>query len=73
MKKEIRRVAKFWLCVGSVMALGVVCHAQAHGDGTRFVVDPDWPKPLPEKWVIGQVSGVCVDAHDHVFLHRQSQ
>lgn len=36
-----------------------------------FVVDPFWPKPLPNDWIVGQVSGVAVDADDHVWvLHR---
>jgi len=38
----------------------------------RFEVDPSWPKQLPEGWVMGGLGGVCVDAHDHVFiLNRQ--
>jgi hypothetical protein len=41
---------------------------QAQGRGPKFVVDPSWPKPLPENWVTGQVSGVCVDAQDNVFI-----
>jgi DNA-binding beta-propeller fold protein YncE len=37
----------------------------------RFVVDPFWPKPLPNRWIFGQVSGVAVDRHDHVWIvHR---
>ncbi len=37
----------------------------------RFEVDPVWPKPLPNKWVMGNVIGVGVDARDHVFIvHR---
>ena len=68
MKKEIGRFAKTWLCIGLVAALGIFCRAQAQDGGAKFVVDPNWPKPLPEKWVIGQVSGVCVDAQDHVFI-----
>src|ERR1035438_4458019 len=68
MKKEIGRFAKILLCMGLVAALGVVSRAQAHGSGPKFVVDPSWPKPLPEKWVTGQVSGVCVDAQDNVFI-----
>jgi hypothetical protein len=37
----------------------------------RFEVDPMWPKPLPNKWVMGNVIGVGVDARDHVFIvHR---
>jgi DNA-binding beta-propeller fold protein YncE len=34
----------------------------------RFVVDPFWPKPLPNRWLLGQVSGVAVDRHDHVWI-----
>jgi len=41
-----------------------VSHAQIE---PRFEVDPTWPEPLPEKWITGQLSGVCVDSHDHVW------
>jgi len=34
----------------------------------EFVVDPFWPKPLPENWLHGALSGVCVDSHDHVVV-----
>jgi DNA-binding beta-propeller fold protein YncE len=37
-------------------------------DGPRYEVDPFWPKPLPERWVTGELGGVCVDANDHVFV-----
>jgi hypothetical protein len=33
----------------------------------RFVVDPSWPKPLPHRWVTGEVAGTCVDSQDRVF------
>ena len=37
----------------------------------RFEVDPMWPKPLPNHWVIGATIGVSVDAQDHVWIiHR---
>ena len=37
----------------------------------RFEVDPLWPKPLPNKWILGQTIGVSVDAQDHVWIiHR---
>ena len=36
-----------------------------------FEVDPLWPKPLPNNWVIGSAIGVTVDSRDHVFIiHR---
>jgi hypothetical protein len=37
----------------------------------RFEVDPLWPKPLPNHWLLGNVIGVGVDSKDHVFIvHR---
>ena len=35
---------------------------------TEFQVDPFWPKPLPNNWILGQVAGVAVDANDHVWI-----
>jgi DNA-binding beta-propeller fold protein YncE len=37
----------------------------------RFEVDPLWPKPLPNHWVIGAAIGVGVDSKDNVWIvHR---
>ncbi len=33
-----------------------------------YQVDPFWPKPLPNDWILGQVSGVAVDEHDNVWI-----
>lgn len=35
--------------------------------GPKFVLDPLWPKPLPDHWVTGNVSTVCIDGQDHLF------
>jgi DNA-binding beta-propeller fold protein YncE len=36
-----------------------------------FEVDPYWPKPLPNRWVLGSTIGLSVDAQDHVWIvHR---
>jgi DNA-binding beta-propeller fold protein YncE len=37
-------------------------------EGPKFKVDPFWPKPLPDRWVFGELGGVCLDAQDHVFI-----
>ena len=38
-----------------------------------FQVDPFWPKPLPNHWVLGNVIGVAVDGRDNVYIvHRNS-
>ncbi len=49
--------------------------AAAEGQSTvqapMFEVDPFWPRPLPNHWVLGSSVGVTVDARDHVFIvHR---
>ena len=37
----------------------------------RFEVDPMWPKPLPNHWLLGAVIGVDVDDEDNVWIiHR---
>lgn len=37
-----------------------------------FEVDPFWPKPLPNHWLLGNSIGVAVDSRDHVFMiHRR--
>ena len=36
-----------------------------------FEVDPFWPKPLPNHWLLGAAIGVAVDGRDHVWIvHR---
>src|SRR6266513_1692175 len=33
----------------------------------KFKFDPDWPKPLPNKWKLGGVTGLAVDKDDNVW------
>ncbi len=48
--------------------------AQSRGAAPQapiFEVDPFWPKPLPNHWVLGSTIGLSVDAQDHVWvIHR---
>jgi DNA-binding beta-propeller fold protein YncE len=38
-----------------------------------YEVDPLWPKPLPNRWILGAVVGVAVDERQHVWVtHRPS-
>ena len=51
------------------VALGQPASAPA-ADAPRFQVDAAWPT-LPDDWMLGQVSGLAVDAEDHVWIvHR---
>jgi len=49
--------------------------AQSHNKvmAPYFEVDPLWPKPLPNHWVLGSSIGVSVDDRDHIWMiHRGS-
>jgi len=68
--------------VALLVALGVsqsvldrAAAAQSKGavQAPRFEVDPLWPKPLPNHWILGSTIGVWVDSDDHVWIiHRSS-
>jgi DNA-binding beta-propeller fold protein YncE len=46
---------------------------QAAPTAPSFEVDPFWPKPLPNHWVLGSTVGVGIDSRDHVFIiHRRN-
>jgi DNA-binding beta-propeller fold protein YncE len=70
-------VGAIFLVLLSVLAIAsVVLQKQAAVEAAgvtapRFEVDPFWPKPLPNHWILGQTIGVSVDAQDHVWIiHR---
>src|SRR3984885_10332914 len=62
----------------AIAALGIASNILARKaeasavQAPRFEVDPMWPKPLPNHWVMGNTIGVSVDSKDHVWIiHRQ--
>ena len=68
----------------AVLALGAVIVSLALGQrqlaaalereatvAPSFEVDPLWPRPLPNGWLLGMVIGLGIDSRDHVFIvHR---
>ena len=69
-------------CAAAVAAAGVAVatletRASAQGRGNTQVpqleVDRLWPQPFPaeKKWAIGSISGVAVDAQDHVWVSNR--
>ena len=45
--------------------------AMASVEAPKFEVDPVFPKPLPNGWLMGMAIGVAVDAQDHIWVvHR---
>lgn len=72
------------MLAGAALALGIAglavgqaalqTKAEAQADGVqapRFEVDPFWPKPLPNGWLLGMAIGVWADEQDHIWIiHR---
>src|ERR1700716_2544439 len=60
------------LGVGSMLLEKRAAVEAAAVQAPMFEVDPFWPKPLPNHWLIGMTIGVSVDAQDNVWIiHRQ--
>ena len=69
---------------GTALAAGIVSlgvgqallqrQAEAQGSTVQapiFEVDPLWPKPLPNNWLLGWTIGIWVDELDHIWvIHR---
>ena len=77
MKRRIYVAGAFLLALvllGVAQSLvGRVAQAQAKSAvmAPRFEVDPFWPKPLPNHWLLGNSIGVFVDEKDNVWMvHR---
>ena len=65
----------------SLVGLGLGQQFVGTGDGATaqapqapsFEVDPFWPQPLGNEWILGNVIGVAIDERDHIFIvHRAS-
>ena len=60
------------LAAGAVGRAQVISGQAVDESGApQYRVDPFWPKPLPNRWSMQQVTGIYVDHMDHVwFLNR---
>ncbi len=57
------------ILVSAGLALLISAPREAPGQAEpRFRFDPDWPKPLPNKWKLGGVTGLAVDKNDNVWV-----
>ena len=69
----LRAPAAFLVVAGLLASSGrfVTEAAQGEQPAPTYQVDPMWPKPLPNRWIVGAIAGVAVDARDHVWIvHR---
>src|SRR5215468_198730 len=74
-----RKFASGVALAAGIVTLGIgqaVLQRQADAQGSSvtaplYEVDPLWPKPLPNNWLLGWTIGTWVDEQDHVWvIHR---
>src|ERR1700674_3921647 len=65
------RSVRIWAFAGLAgLGLLVLCVSLGAEEKTapKYKVDADWPKPLPNKWKMGGVTGLAVDKDDNVWV-----
>ena len=55
------------LPLAALLTVSAASYAQTV-QAPRFQVDPFWPKPLPTHTILGSITGLAIDAQDHVWV-----
>jgi hypothetical protein len=73
------QIGKRW-AKANAAAIGVCCFwallagpCARSQDAPAYKVDPYWPKPLPNKWIMQQVPTLTVDKDDHIWVLNRSR
>jgi hypothetical protein len=60
------------MVMASVFAIGLYVKGGAQAQtAPHYEFDPDWPKPLPNKWKLGGVIGLGIDQDDNVWVYHR--
>jgi len=68
MRKHVLRTAAFAVPISFGLLLVCVTLRAQTSAAPKYKFDPDWPKPLPNKWKMGGVTGLAVDRNDDVWV-----
>ena len=74
-KNRSTRALALWAGAGlAILCLAMLAGVRAQGQGAaqaapKYKFDPGWPKPLPNKWKMGGVTGLAVDKDDTVWVY----
>src|SRR5437660_9541125 len=61
-KQTLSNLIGFWVLTA---CFGLGAQAQTL---PKYKFDPDWPKPLPNKWKLGGVTGLALDKDENVWI-----
>jgi hypothetical protein len=57
-----------WPVIGMALTFAVLAYTTNAQQIPKYKVDASWPKELPNNWIMGQVGGMAVDRHDHIWV-----
>ena len=66
--QHLRHLRQFASALAVAIAVTAPAIAQKPPAPPRFVVDPTWPKDMPNNWIFGSITGVFVDAKDQIWV-----
>ncbi len=65
------KLERSWMWTIVAFCLLLLSTLSAHAQGPAFRVDPYWPRPLPNNWILGQVGGISIDAQDNIWVFQR--
>ena len=68
MTRSTPTILLFALAMGVASSAFSVTEPTAVPEAPKYKVDAFWPKELPNNWIMGQVGGMAVDRHDHIWV-----
>ena len=57
-----------WRAMGMALMLAAMACTAGPQQVPKYKVEASWPKELPNNWIMGQVGGMAVDRHDHIWV-----
>src|SRR5262249_16039506 len=70
-REDDMKIMIAWLAAIMALVASPVLAESGAPAGPQFEVDAFWPKPLPNKWILGQVSGIATDRYDRIWVVRR--
>jgi hypothetical protein len=67
MKRSLLKLSSLVLGICAVAALAAGPAAKAQST-PKYKYDSSWPKPLPNNWALGGITGMFVDQDDHIWV-----
>jgi DNA-binding beta-propeller fold protein YncE len=64
-------IARALACAAFAFAALLLAPLAANAEGPGLKVDSQWPKPLPNNWILGQIGGITTDAQDNIWVFQR--